>query len=760
MAVLALVSIALAGCAGQGEPAPARTLQSSSQGPASGGMARTGQDGGSPADVGVGRPGRACAPNGARACWMHGSKLALICRDGSWEVNTICDDDQRCDTAPGRTLGTCRPIIEACAGQEPGTPFCAGEKLRVCVDLVSFKDDSCEAAAICSDAIGVANCACKVGYTRAESGCVDVDECADDGGGCDESAPCSNTEGAYTCGGCPPGYVGGAEGACTPSLTSLTAGPSGLEPGFSAVRQQYSVAVPITTTSITLNATAPARASIGVGGKRLRSGKTWRSPPLPEGPSEFVVEVSEDELPASRYTVAVQRGLDEPVYVRAHNADASDNFGSSVAISGDTLVVGALNEDGAAKGVDGAADSDAASSAGAVYVFVRGQDGWKQEAYLKASNPATGARFGASVAIAGDTIAVGAPGEASASADGTGTAFGSGAAYVFVRRRGEWSERQFLKATNAGPGDLFGSAVAIEDGAIVVGAPGEASIATGVNGIQNNNAAVASGAAYVFQRGSGDDAWIQVAYLKAAHPTARDAFGSSVAISDGTIVVGANGEDSNATSIDGDGENETAQNSGAVFTFVRDGESWLPDAYFKASANAAGDAFGSSVAISGNTLAVGAPGSLQGNGAVYVFERVGGRWTEQAHTMPEPPAMLVRSGPGDAFGASVRVVPGLLLVGAYGEDSLRSGFSREPGNEKAPNSGAAYLYFRDGGEWVLSDTIKAVTPRANQQFGSRLALSPDTIVIGAMNDGRDALALPAAQPMLGPPASGGVYVFR
>jgi hypothetical protein len=142
-----------------------------------------------------------------------------------------------------------------------------------------------------------------------------------------------------------------------------------------------------------------------------------------------------------------------------------------------------------------------------------------QEAYLKSPNVGEGDRFGRSVAVWGDTAVIGAHVDLlvlhGANGEGGSGADGSGAAYVFVRSGTNWVLQAILKASNADPFDYFGSSVAIWGDTIVVGAVGESSNATGVNGNQNNNSADGSGAAYVFVRNGTN--WTQQAYLKASN---------------------------------------------------------------------------------------------------------------------------------------------------------------------------------------------------------------------------------------------------
>ena len=168
-------------------------------------------------------------------------------------------------------------------------------------------------------------------------------------------------------------------------------------------------------------------------------------------------------------------------YLKASNTRADDWFGRSVSLYGDTLAVGA----------------------NAVYVFVRSGSQWSQQAYLKASNTGAYNDFGSSVSLYGDTLAVGADGEASNATGVNGnqadnSAPSSGAVYVFARSGSQWSQQAYLKASNTGAYDFFGSSVSLSGDTLAVGARREDSNATGVNGNQADNSAQDSGAGYVF----------------------------------------------------------------------------------------------------------------------------------------------------------------------------------------------------------------------------------------------------------------------
>jgi hypothetical protein len=317
----------------------------------------------------------------------------------------------------------------------------------------------------------------------------------------------------------------------------------------------------------------------------------------------------------------------QQAHIKASNARAGDQFGANVSLSadGNTLAVGAPNEDGTG-----------ASNSGAVYVFTRSAAAWTQHAYVKASNTGAGDFFGAAVRLSGDggTLAVGAYHEDSAATGLNGnqadnSASGAGAVYVFTRSGAAWLQQAYVKASNAGAGDNFGLHLALSGNGntLAVGARGEAG---------TSNSAPFEGAVYVFTRSGA--AWTQQAYLKASNAEKDDRFGRSLALSaDGDVLlVGAVDESGGATGIDGDQGMDTASLSGAVYEFVRVGGLWTQVRYIKASNTGSRDFFAWDIALSSDasTLAVGAPDEdsaatgIDGNqtdnnapsaGAVYVF---------------------------------------------------------------------------------------------------------------------------------------------
>jgi drug/metabolite transporter superfamily protein YnfA len=452
----------------------------------------------------------------------------------------------------------------------------------------------------------------------------------------------------------------------------------------------------------------------------------------------------------------------QQAYLKASNTDQSDWFGDAVAISGNTLVVGVQYEDSDGSSQDDNSDSDA----GAVYVFVRNGNSWSQQAYLKASNIPESDRFGISVAISGDTLVVGAPQEWSdatgVNGERTNSAEFSGAAYVFVRSGETWSQQAYLKASNTGEGDQFGVSVAISDDTVVVGAYGEKSNATGVDGDQLDDSLTYAGAAYVFNRV--EETWSQQAYLKASNTGVWDWFGETVAIDGNTIVVGASRERSNGRSeLD-----DSLIDAGAAYVFFRSGETWSQQAYLKAKPFSLDryDNFGKSVAISNDTIVVGTPGedsngTFEGDdsapdaGSAYVFVRSDGNWSIQAWLKASNISKL------DLFGGSVSVSGNTIVVGATGEDSDDIGVGEDgTHNFYAPDSGAAYIFERNNTIWDHTAYVKASNTDADDAFGSAVAVSGIGVAIAAVKESSGATGVNGDQTNNDVSASGAVYVFK
>lgn len=304
----------------------------------------------------------------------------------------------------------------------------------------------------------------------------------------------------------------------------------------------------------------------------------------------------------------------------AADAAPGDELGFATALDGLLLA-------GGAPGKDGPAGADT----GAVYVFRPGADGeWREERKLTAPDAMPQARFGSALALAGSTLAVGAPADS-----GRGSL--AGAVYLFNTE--SWEIRKLVPRRLA-PFDGFGTSVALDGDVLVVGAPFH-------DGARGNQ-----GAAWVFQRRGSD--WVESEILTAPEPVGDAEFGSAVAVSDDWVAVGARRDTG------------SRPGSGAVWAFhLGRGE---PPQKLVAESGQAGDLFGGAVAMHGNLLAVGARSAIGGNGAVYLFERgETGSWA---------PGEMLPGGSGDGLGQSVALDGSHLAAGAVTAAGRAGAFSR------------------------------------------------------------------------------------
>lgn len=455
-------------------------------------------------------------------------------------------------------------------------------------------------------------------------------------------------------------------------------------------------------------------------------------------------------------------GFTQRAYLKAAPARAGAEFGFQVALDGDTLAVGVPFDSSAATGIDGDASDGSAPEAGAVYVFTRDGDSWSQQAYIKASNTREGDEFGQSVALDGDTLVVGAPHESSNATgidgDQTDTTSGSsGAVYVFTRSGDSWSQEAYIKASNTGPSALFGASVALHGDTLAVGGPFEQSNATGIDGDQQNRDLSRAGAVYVFTRSG--ESWSQQAYIKASNARDHAEFGGRVALTQDTLAVGASHESSAATGVDGDQDDTSAESAGAVYVFVRSGDSWMQQAYLKASNTTADARFGFSLALAGDTLAIGAPFEENPTdddqddrglprvidaGAVYVFTRSGGgTWAQQAYLK----ARQIRN--TGQFGRGALALDGeTLAVGAQYDPTFISG------------AGAVHIFSGAGDTWTAQGELLASNPASGAWFGQSVALSGGTLVVGAPRENGGGSGVDADPSDTSARRAGAVYVFE
>jgi len=359
------------------------------------------------------------------------------------------------------------------------------------------------------------------------------------------------------------------------------------------------------------------------------------------------------------------------------DGDYGDFIGQSVAVDGDTAVVGAPED-----------NNQNGDTAGSAYVFSRDSDGWTQQVKLIADDGNSQDRFGKSVAMDGDTAVVGAIGDE----DPNGP--GGGSAYVFTRDGDRWIQQAKLVPDDGGKTDYFGFSIAIDGDTVVLGAFAD-----------NDPNGSRAGSAYVFTRDGGK--WAQQAKLVANDGDSGDGFGWSVAVDGDTIVVGGN-------------QIQISPEPGAnsAYVFARDGDTWTQRAKLTADDSDDGDRFGESVAVDGDLAIVGESQTNRanepGSGSAYVFARDGSRWTQQAKLTADDGAS------GDGFGWSVAMDAGTAVIGAI-RDDLKM---------KRDVSGSAYVFARDGGKWTQQAKLTADDGDTGKGFGWSVAIDDNMAVVG------------------------------
>jgi hypothetical protein len=298
-----------------------------------------------------------------------------------------------------------------------------------------------------------------------------------------------------------------------------------------------------------------------------------------------------------------------------------------------------------------------------------------------------------------------------------------------------------------------------------VGAPEEGCGGAGINNPQCFPTQSASGAAYIYARSG--NTWVVQSYVKASNPGVSDRFGFSISLSaDGnTVAVGAVGESSAAPGINGNQADDSLTHAGAAYVFTRTAGTWTQAVYLKASNPVTYSSFGAAIRLNdaGTRLAASAPNAPNtglGNGAVYVFDRTGSVWAQQA-LLPATngPTFIVTAGYGislafDAAGDS-------LIVGNELEESAARGVGGDQTGSGVIGAGAAYLYARIGASWQLQKYLKASNTGSLDYFGSSVATSADgaTIAIGARSESSNALGVGGNQANDNDPVSGAVYLY-
>lgn len=383
----------------------------------------------------------------------------------------------------------------------------------------------------------------------------------------------------------------------------------------------------------------------------------------PASPGAVELTATSVADPAKKATAAITVVAPQPppgtTKLLASDGAAGDQFGTDVAIDGDVLVVGAPGNDAA--GPD----------SGAAYVFVRAGSAWQQQARLAAPAAASGAMFGRSVAISGDTAVV---------AD---AAQPRSAVYVFTQAGDAWSFQQKLVPAAGSHQDGFGRALAVEGDTLLVGAD------------RDDTAALDAGAAYVYTRSGGT--WTEQARLVAPDGAFNERFGYAVELAGATAAIGAYGSEG------------LGPLTGFAYVFVEDAGTWSEQQKLTTMPYVDGDYFGHDVGLDGDALAVGArldDGVEKDSGSVHLFARAGSTWTRQTRLTASDAAA------DGEFGYKVALDAGTLVASRLA----------------APAT--VYVFREASGAWTETERHS----RPFGAFGNALALSGPTLVVGAFQD--------------------------
>lgn len=671
----------------------------------------------------------ACVPIGAYSALLGGdcAESDPMVHPGGAEVCNGLDDDCSGVADDGAATASCSGpgtfAADCVAGRcelecVVGMADCDGDPSSGCERSVRTVLDCGSCGRACDEPHGSAVCiegrceaaTCHPGYHPCGGRC-ELETARSCGPSCEV---CSVPEhgGVAVCGGscsvrCESSYRPAADGSARclyayAELADLRVVGGVITPTVALSRYGYAADVPLAqaSTQIVVDVRPGFVGTITLDGVPITAGGLTAPLALAVGENVFFIDVTAESGASNRYEVRVTRGWDGWHYLKTSSTAAGDELGAAVALSGDTLVVGAPGRRGPSGGSEGAA-----------FVFRREGESWSLAATLAPTELVANARFGSAVAVDGDVIVVGAP--------YVRLAAGAGAAYVFRRNGAGYDLEQRFAATAAA--DSFGAAVAVQGARIAVGAPlheGRASTGEAVS---------RAGAVRVFEREGGP--WVERATIEAVQLREEAWFGTALSLRGDTLVVGSPGDDTTASGIDG-APIGVGPRTGAAHVITRmSGGVWQESAYLKPDADATVLGMGRAVAFDGTFLAVGTSGSSSDYfGRVLVY-RVGPTgWAT---------AGVIQADQRTAFGASLAWAGPSLLVGAPYESGRGRGVGSAWSDLYTSNRlGAAYLYAREGASWRRTLYVKAPNSDPGDVFATAVAAEGDLLVFGApLEDG-------------------------
>ncbi|MBL8626116.1 MAG: hypothetical protein JNK64_32680 [Myxococcales bacterium] len=487
-----------------------------------------------------------------------------------------------------------------------------------------------------------------------------------------------------------------------------------------ATRQSISTSILRQGTTFTIN--APAATAITLDGAPQTSGARSPRVVLAPGDNDIVLEIQAGDL-VGQYALTVNRGASPPRqrhYLKLTSALPHAQFGTAIAFDGTRLAI--------------SAPGDGTTAGHRIDVYRTDGTTWSLEQSVQPTTTGpdpTSSLFGYVLALQGDVLVVGAPGDDTTAGD-------SGAVYVFrYSATNGWREQAFEKPSSVEMGRV-GMAVALDGTTMAVGS--------------------AMNQVYVY---SVTDTIQLVDGIQPTPVAPQDGFGLSLDLSGDTLVVGSPYEGSSGRGVGGPDADATAPGSGAAYVYRKAGTRWNLEAFIKASNSDAGDNFGTRVSLDGDALAVTAwkessasandpsDNSTPGAGAAYVFERAGAAWSQTAILKSRAP------GRDDRF-FDVQIAGDVVVVTSPGEDSASVGADGDASNDGATDAGAALVFVRDGAAWTQRAYLKASNTGAGDDFGNAIALSRDLAVVGAPLEDNPAMGLDPPDQGDAPAGSPGV----
>lgn len=645
------------------------------------------------------------------------------CENGSWVPQPPCAANEVCEESDVAQRGECRPAATECSELQAGGEYCDGEMRRRCVDSLRSVEAPCDRNMQCNANLQRCTCkfgtidigqGCQAptDCTIAEGGCDMLTTCMLQDG----KPVCSACPDGYLgtgSGGCKP-LLTSLDVSCgalelrkdvyeyrievpmlcqqltlrpaVPDGTTIRVNGSPLTAaadwtsevlGFgdnlvkltltssSGLANEYTLSVARQgAQSGVLKASNPSRDDrfgyrLAVSGETLAVATPWE-----DGSSGGVNgdQSSSGSVDSGAVYVFVRQGgnWSQQAYIKAMNPVGDEYFGTSLALDGDTLVVGAAS-------FEPFYLTPSANRSGSVDVFVRSGDSWSFQQRLRASNAAAGDMFGYSVLLQGNDLWVGAPHESSQADE-------SGAVYHFTRGANGFAETQRIKAARPVSSGSLGSGLAFDGSSLLVGAWMDSSVASW------------GGSAYVFTLQSGG--WVEQTRLQAPNTIDNLAFGKGLAVLGDTIVVGAPYAPS------------FTNREGRAFVYQRSGTQWMPTSVLTAPVARNQDFYGVALLLTPTSLAVGANGDasaatgIQGDlnnadaplaGAIFLYARRGTAFTYSTFVKS------LHTATGDAFGAEVGLMGDTVLSASAFESSGGSGVDPRPGGT-ITNSGAVYTF--------------------------------------------------------------------